>query len=108
MRLAQKEQRMSHTCLSVSLRLVSMGSRKHVTYHITKNESCMLICLIIIKGREIVLNYVCDVTLSIYPHRESLKNMPGHGGNQTYDLWNTSPIGLIYFFIFFFYLAFAN
>ena len=33
---------------------------------------------------------VCDVTQSVYPHRASLKNMPGHGGNQTYDLWNTS------------------
>ena len=33
----------------------------------------------------------CDVTLSVYPHRASLKNMPGHGGNRTYDLWNTSP-----------------
>ena len=38
--------------------------------------------------------YVCDVTLSVYPYRESLKNMPGHGGNRTYDLWNTSPIML--------------
>ena len=28
----------------------------------------------------------CDVTLSVYPHRASLKNMPGHGGNRTYDL----------------------
>ena len=27
-------------------------------------------------------------TLSVYPHRASLKNMPGHGGNRTYDLWN--------------------
>jgi hypothetical protein len=36
--------------------------------------------------------YVCDVTLSVYPHRASLKNMPGHGGNRTYDLWNTNPI----------------
>ena len=35
---------------------------------------------------------VCDVTLSVYPHRASLKNMPGHGGNPTYDLWNTSPL----------------
>ena len=35
---------------------------------------------------------VCDVTLSVYPNRASLKNMPGHGGNRTYDLWNTSPI----------------
>ena len=34
----------------------------------------------------------CDVTLSAYPHRASLKNMPGHGGNQTYDLWNTRPM----------------
>jgi hypothetical protein len=32
-----------------------------------------------------------DVTLSVYPHRASLKNMPDHGGNRTYDLWNTSP-----------------
>ena len=23
----------------------------------------------------------CDVTLSVYPHRASLKNMPVHGGN---------------------------
>ena len=30
----------------------------------------------------------CDVTLSVYPHRASLENMPGHGGNRTYDLWN--------------------
>ena len=30
----------------------------------------------------------CDVTLSVYPHRASLKNMPDHGGNRTYDLWN--------------------
>ena len=35
---------------------------------------------------------VCDVTLSVYPHRASLKNMPGHGGNRTYDLWNTTPM----------------
>ena len=28
----------------------------------------------------------CDVTLSVYPHRASLKNMPGHGGNRTYDM----------------------
>ena len=35
---------------------------------------------------------VCDVTLIVYPHRASLKNMPGHGGNRTYDLWNTSPM----------------
>ena len=31
-------------------------------------------------------------TMSIYPHRASLKNMPGHGGIRTYDLWNASPM----------------
>ena len=35
---------------------------------------------------------ICDVTLSVYPHQARLKNMPGHGGNRTYDLWNTSPM----------------
>ena len=34
---------------------------------------------------------VCDVTLSVYPHWGRLRNMPGHDGNRTYDLWNTSP-----------------
>ena len=34
----------------------------------------------------------CDVTLSVYSHRASLKNVPGHGGNRTYDLWNNSPM----------------
>ena len=35
----------------------------------------------------------CNVTLSVYPHRASLKNMPDHGGNRTYDYyWNTSPM----------------
>ena len=34
----------------------------------------------------------CDVTLSVYPQRLSLKNMPGHCGKRTYDLWNTSPM----------------
>jgi hypothetical protein len=24
----------------------------------------------------------CDVTLSVYPHRASLKNMPGHGNED--------------------------
>ena len=38
---------------------------------------------------------VCVVTLSVYPHRTSLKNMPGHGGNRTYDLWNTSPMAML-------------
>ena len=43
-------------------------------------------------SEEIFLNCLCDVTLSVYPHRAGLKNMPGHGGIRTYDLWNTSPM----------------
>jgi hypothetical protein len=39
---------------------------------------------------EKLLYDICGVTLSVYPHRASLKNMPGHGGIRTYDLWNTS------------------
>ena len=35
---------------------------------------------------------VCDVTLSVYARWASLKNMSAHGGNLTYDLWNTSPM----------------
>ena len=31
-------------------------------------------------------------TLSVYPHRASLKNIPGHGGIRTYDLWNASAM----------------
>ena len=31
-------------------------------------------------------------TLTVYPHWASLKNMPGHDGNRTYDLWNASPM----------------
>ena len=58
---------------------------------------------------QLVVYYACDVTLSVYPHlasvtqifvsgerntvcvteanphRASLKNMPDHGGNRTYD-----------------------
>jgi hypothetical protein len=32
-------------------------------------------------------NDACDVTLRVYPHRASLKNMPDHGGNQACPVW---------------------
>ena len=42
-----------------------------------------------------LLSDVCDLTLSVYIHTEQTWKiyayMPGHGGNRTYDLWNTSP-----------------
>ena len=34
----------------------------------------------------------CDVTLSSISTPGKLENMPDHGGNRTYDLWNTSPM----------------
>ena len=35
----------------------------------------------LLPGVEYSVEYdVCDVTLSVYPHRASLKNMPDHGG----------------------------
>jgi hypothetical protein len=34
---------------------------------------------------QLTIYYACDVTLSVYPHRASLKNMPDQGGNRTYD-----------------------
>jgi hypothetical protein len=37
----------------------------------------------------------CDVTLSVCPHRGSLKNMPDHGGIRTYDLWILALFHLI-------------
>ena len=40
----------------------------------------------------LTINFLCDVTLSVYPHWPGLKNMPGHSGIRTYDLWNTSPM----------------
>ena len=42
-------------------------------------------------SNSIIMMYVI-ATLSVYPHRASLKNMPGHGGIRTYDLWNASPM----------------
>ena len=48
----------------------------------------------------LICNYfkadACDVTLSVYPHRAGLKNMPGHGGNRTYDLWNANIKNITY------------
>ena len=45
------------------------------------------------RAAETVCQYdVCIATLSVYPHRASLKNMPGHGGIRACDLWNASPM----------------
>ena len=51
-------------------------------------ENDLIFCVGVMYSGE----YVCDVTASVYPHQASLKNMPGHGGNRTYDLSNTSPM----------------
>ena len=54
-----------------------------VNFRVTPYLIIMIFCVGVVYSGE----YVCDVTLSVYPHRASLKNMPGHGGNRTYDLW---------------------
>ena len=60
-----------------------MGIIKY--YMVDINRKCIR------KVRESI-HVACDVTLSVYPQRASLKNMSDHGGNRTYDLWNTSPM----------------
>ena len=55
-------------------------------------ESFAVINLRGISTNESIIYDACDVILSVYPHRVSLKNMPGNGGNRTYDLWNTSTM----------------
>ena len=55
-------------------------------------QHVMVLTIIILDN--FILICLCDVTLSVYPHRAGLKNMPGHGGIRTYDLWNTSPMPL--------------
>ena len=59
-------------------------------------DTCYIINICIVNASsafgKLITCHACDVTLSVYPHRASLKNMPDHGGNRTYDLWNTSPM----------------
>ena len=55
-----------------------------------ENIQYLIFCVGVVYSGEY---YVGDVTLSVYPHRASMKNMPAcHGGNRTYDLWNASPM----------------
>jgi hypothetical protein len=37
-----------------------------------------------------IVNFACDVTLSVYPHRAGLKNMPDHGGKLA-EHWASIP-----------------
>jgi hypothetical protein len=39
-----------------------------------------------------IFNYACDATLSVYPHRASLKNMLDHGGINITSIIITSII----------------
>ncbi len=69
----------------------SFVPRAFVTQHKQLREyNTVYICLTFHEASSICC--LCDVTLSAYPHRAGLKNMPGHGGIRTYDLWNTSPM----------------
>ena len=55
-----------------------------------------IIYLFVVLRFQTSYNNACHVTLSVYPHRESLKNMTGHGGNRTYDLWNNGHAGIFF------------
>ena len=55
-----------------------MDATRQIAHRILQNE-CVYVLYVI-------------ATLSVYPHRASWKNMPGHGGIRTYDLWNASPM----------------
>ena len=79
------------------------GSQLWKTYHIVEHSFFPSYCTM--KASKYVSVFFCvgvmysgeyerDVTVSVYPHRASLKNMPiySHGGNRTHDLWNTSPM----------------
>ena len=58
----------------------SVNAKRHISY-------CRYSYIVFYVGVVYSGEYdVCDVTLNVYPHRASLKNMPGHGGNRTYDL----------------------
>jgi hypothetical protein len=46
-------------------------------FNLTK---CQLTMMVFFYLSNNILKCLCDVTLSVYPHRERLKNMPGHGG----------------------------
>ena len=70
------------------------GNRWNILgFNFTKRDALSSVYKISMVGAMYSGEYdACDVTLSVYPHRASLKNMPDHGGNRTYDLWNTSPM----------------
>jgi hypothetical protein len=68
------------------------------------NQHCFIM-LVIWSKNNWCYNDACDVILSVYLHRASLKNMPDHGGNQTYDLWNLDAIYLAQFCICVTYIA---
>ena len=53
----------------------------------------MILISIIVLCTQVNKMYVI-ATLSVYPHRASLKNMPGHSGIRIYDLWNALPTEL--------------
>jgi hypothetical protein len=46
-------------------------------------ESYAVINLRRVSTNESIIYDACDVTLSVYPHRVSLKNMPVHRGHYT-------------------------
>ena len=66
-----------------------VASQGSPTYNLAKYLAEMILIYMMVLCTQVNKMYVI-ATLSVYPHRASLKNMPGHGGIRTYDLWNAS------------------
>ena len=84
----------SAKCMNYAARSVRVCDISELS--LVHRYQCNLIIIICCVG--VVYSGECDVgdvTLSLYPHRASFKNMPGHGGDRTYELVNYNAI--IYF-----------
>ena len=68
-----------------------VASQGSPTYNLAKYLAEMILIYMMVLCTQVNKMYVI-ATLSVYPHRASLKNMPGHGRIRTYDLWNASPM----------------
>ena len=73
------------------------GASEYAQFQLPNQIACIftikyiILIYMMVLCTQVNMMYVI-ATLSVYPHRASLKNMPGHGGIRTYDLWNASPM----------------
>jgi hypothetical protein len=81
----------------------SVGSSVHICVKQKENIIFSVLVLIVYSGEY-------DVTLSAYPHRTSLKNMPGHGDmvNTDYKSWERQFLYSINFRYWIFFNAYMT